>query len=88
MPEFKKSTRKNKKYMVKYKGKWIHFGDLRYSHYQDNTGLGLYRHLNHGDLDRRANYLTRATGIKNKKGKLTYHDKSSANYYSVRYLWL
>ena len=87
MPEFKRSTRKNKKYMVRYNGKWIHFGDTRYKHYEDTTGLGLYSHLNHGNSARRANYLTRATGIKNKSGELTYHDKSSPNYYSVRYLW-
>ena len=26
-------------------------------------------------------------GIKNKQGELTWKDKNSANYYSVRYLW-
>jgi hypothetical protein len=28
MPEFKKSTRKDKKYMVKVGDKWIHFGAI------------------------------------------------------------
>ena len=26
--QFKKSTHKDKKYMVLYNGKWIHFGDI------------------------------------------------------------
>ena len=32
IPKMKQSTRKNKKYMVKYKGQWIHIGDTRYEH--------------------------------------------------------
>jgi len=35
--EFKKSTRKNKKYMVYYNGKWIHFGDTSFGQYEDKT---------------------------------------------------
>tara|TARA_R110000772_G_scaffold97604_1_gene196942 strand:- start:1120 stop:1302 length:183 start_codon:yes stop_codon:yes gene_type:complete len=55
--------------------------------YKDTTGLGLYSHKDHGDLIRRKSYLARAKGIKNKKGELTWKDKESANYYSVRFLW-
>ena len=88
MPEFKKSTRKGKKYMVKTpSGRWIHFGALNMEHYKDSTGLGLYNHLNHNDKDRRKRYLARAKGIKNKQGKLTWNNPESANYYSVKYLW-
>ncbi len=88
MPEFKKSTRKGKKYMVKTpSGKWIHFGSSSMEQYRDSTGLGLYSHLNHNDKDRRKRYLARAKGIKNKQGKLTWNDPESANYYSVRFLW-
>ena len=88
MPEFKKSTRKGNKYMVKTpSGKWIHFGASDMEQFKDNTGLGLYTHKNHNDTERRRKYLARAKGIKNKKGELTYRDKESANYYSVKYLW-
>jgi hypothetical protein len=84
---FKKSTRKNKKYMVKYNNKIIHFGDKRYEHYEDKTPLKLYSNLDHKNDKRRLNYLRRAMGIRNKKGELTYKDPSTANYYAIRYLW-
>lgn len=83
----KKSTQKNKKYMILYKNKWIHFGDKRYQHYRDSTGLGIYSHLDHMDKERRRKYLLRSKAIKNKKGQLTWNDKSSSNYYSIKYLW-
>lgn len=85
--EFRRSTRKNKKYMVFHKDKWIHFGDTRYEQFEDQTPLKLYSHLNHFDKKRRMNYLQRAKGIKDKNGNLTYLDKNSPNYYSVKYLW-
>ena len=88
MPEFKKSTRKDKKYMVKTpSGKWIHFGNKNFQQFKDSTGLGLYTHLNHGDKERRKRYLARAKGIKDKQGNLTWKNKESANYYSIKYLW-
>lgn len=86
--EFKKSTRKGKKYMVKTaSGKWVHFGSSSNEQFKDSTGLGLYSHLDHNDTERRRKYLARAKGIKNKKGELTYRDKESANYFSTRFLW-
>ena len=88
MPEFKKSTRKGKKYMVRTpKGKLIHFGASSMQQFKDTTGLGLYTHLNHGDKERRKRYLARAKGIKDKNGNLTWKNPESANYYAVRYLW-
>ena len=87
MPVFSKSKAKNKKYAVIYNGKTINFGDSRMAQYKDSTGLGLFSSKNHLDPIRRKSYLARAKGIKNKKGELTWKDKSSANYYSVRYLW-
>ncbi len=76
-----KSKAKNKKfsvYVLDEKGskKLIHFGDSRY---QDFT--------QHKDEKRRQSYLKRAKGIKNKKGELTYKDKNTANYWSVKTLW-
>ena len=85
--EIKQSTRKNKKYMVKVNDKWIHFGDVRYAQYKDKTPLKLYSDLDHKDKKRRENYLKRAKAIRNKHGELTYLDKNSPNYYSVKYLW-
>ena len=86
--QFAKSTLKGKKYMlVAPNGKTIHFGSLSNEHYKDSTGLGLYTHLNHNDEKRRKSYLARAKGIKNKNGNLTYKNKNSSNYYSIRYLW-
>ena len=88
MPEFKKSTRKGKKYMVRTpKGKLIHFGASSMQQFKDTTGLGLYTHLNHGDKERRKRYLARAKGIKDKNGNLTWKNPESPNYYAVRYLW-
>ena len=89
--EFKKSTRKNKKYMVRLLDNptngWIHFGDLRYEHYKDKTPLKLYSNLDHNDKQRRKDYLTRSMAIKDKQGNLTYNNKNSPNYYSIKYLW-
>ena len=86
--DFKKSTRKGKKYMVMTPSKkWIHFGSLSNEHYKDTTPLKLYTYLDHNDETRRAAYLARAKGIKNKKGELTYLNKNSANYYSINFLW-
>ena len=86
--EIKQSTQKNKKYMVKLNiDKWIHFGDSRYEQFRDSTPLKLYSYLDHKDKERRKNYLLRAKGIKNKSGALTYLDKNSPNYWSIKYLW-
>ena len=85
-PTFLKSTRKNKKYMVKNNDKWVHFGDTRYEQYEDKA-LGLFQDQNHYDKKRRESYRKRSRGIKDKHGNLTYLDKSSPNFYSYKYLW-
>jgi hypothetical protein len=79
---FGESTRKGKKYMVsfKWKGKTYirHFGALGYKHFKDNTGLGIYSHLDHGDKKRRDRYYARQ-GFTN--------DPLSPKYWSNKYLW-
>ena len=70
------STRKNKKFVVSYGGKEIHFG---HPAYQDFT--------QHGDKKRRESYLRRARGIRDKAGRQTYRNKASPNYWSYRILW-
>ena len=37
--------------------------------------------------EQRKSYRARASGIKNKKGQLTYKMKDTANYWSYHYLW-
>mgnify|MGYP003661673101 FL=1 len=71
-----KSNRKNKKFKVLTKKGVIHFGSSKYEDFRQ-----------HKDKKRQKNYCNRAKGIKNKKGKLTYKDKNTANYWSINYLW-
>lgn len=91
MPVFSKSTRKDKKYMVVYNGKKIHFGAIQngtpMDQYKDSTGLGIYSKYDHGDKKRRASYRSRHKAIKLKDGSLAYKNKSSPSYYSWMYLW-
>ena len=75
-----KSKAKNKKYSVyvlkNNKKSLIHFGDSRYEDFTQ-----------HKDKKRQQSYLSRAKGIKNKQGELTYKDKNTSNYWAVNYLW-
>jgi hypothetical protein len=75
-----KSNRKNKKfYVIVTKGnktKRVDYGDTRYEDYTE-----------HKDRKRRARYITRASMITNKLGKLTRNDPFSPNYWSMRKLW-
>jgi hypothetical protein len=75
------SWRKGKKMVVLAKKgngqtKVIHFGDSKMQDY-----------LQHKDLNRRRNYLTRSEGIRDGSGRLTYNNIFSANYWSRRILW-
>lgn len=82
---YQKSTAKGKKLMTKVDGKVIHFGDVKMQHFKDKTGI--WSNKDHGDEKRRDSYLARASGIKNKQGKLTKNDPSSPNYHAIRVLW-
>lgn len=83
--DYMKSKRKDKKLMVVVNGKTIHFGNPKYQHYKDKTGL--WKDLDHLDPKRRKNYLARSKGITNKEGKLTKDIETSANYHAIRVLW-
>jgi hypothetical protein len=74
------SNRKNKKLQVRVGNKVISFGDARYGHFRDLTGL-LPSRMNHYDNNRRDNYLRRA------EGQGTANDPYSANYHAMRILW-
>jgi hypothetical protein len=73
------STRPDKKKMVYVKDpstgkiKTIHFGAKGYKH---NYSEKAWR-----------SYIARASGIKDKQGRLTKDNKLSANYWAIRYLW-
>lgn len=86
---YEKSTNPNKKLMVVVekdgKKRTIHFGDRKMEHFKDKSGI--WKSLDHGDTQRRKNYLTRSAGIKNKEGKLTKDDPFSPNYHARRVLW-
>ena len=81
---YEKSTRKNKKLMVRVNNKLIHFGNPLYQHFQDKTGI--WKNLDHNDPKRRKNYLKRSKGIKLKNGDLAWLEPSSPNYHAVRIL--
>ena len=86
--KFEVSNQKNKKYsVITPSGKKIHFGDKRYEHYKDTTGLGVYSHLDHNDKERRKRYRRRHSNILLKDGTPAYKNKEQPSYYSYNYLW-
>ncbi len=82
---YEKSPVKNKKLRVIVNKKTIDFGDTRYQHFKDKTGI--HKNLDHGDKKRRKNYLTRTANQKDGKGNLTLNNPESANYHARRILW-
>ena len=52
---YEKSKRKNKKLFTIVNGKEVHFGDIRYQHFKDKTGI--WKSLDHTDPKRRKNYF-------------------------------
>ena len=74
--DLKKSNRKNKKYMVLYKKKWIHFGDSRYEDF-----------LQHKDEDRRKNFKIRMSKIMLKNGIPAINVKSQPAFWSYNVTW-
>jgi len=86
---FVNKTKSKSKYFVYVKKngkvKKIGFGMKGMQQFKDK--IGYYKSLDHGDPVRRKSYLARAKGIKNKKGELTWKDKNSSNYFSIKYLW-
>jgi len=80
-----KSPRKNKKLRTVVNGVNVDFGDVRYQHFKDKTGI--WSSLDHGDKQHRKKYLTRTSGIKDGQGKLTKDDPMSPNWHSRKILW-
>ena len=82
---YEKSPVKNKKLRVIVNNKTIDFGDTRYQHFKDKTGI--HKNLDHNDPARRKNYLTRTANQKDGKGNLTLNNPESANFHARRILW-
>ena len=80
------SDKSNKKLYTIVEGKKIYFGDTKYKHFKDKTGL-LPKSENHLDEIRKTSYIARASKIKDKSGALTANNPSSPNYHSLRILW-
>ena len=74
--DLKTSTRKGKRYMILYGGKWIHFGSKTGSTYID-----------HRDVKKRDAWRARHSKITNSKGQLVHKLKSSASFWSWNLLW-
>ena len=74
--DIKRSTRKDKKWMVYYKDKWIHFGANGYSDYTI-----------HRDKRRRDRYRRRHRNIMLKDGRPAYTVKTQPAYWAYHLLW-
>lgn len=70
---YEKSSKAGKMYSAILKNKEndrevkIHFGDNKLGNYQDKTGLNAYPKLTHGDKQRRKNFRSRFSGLKQKQ---------------------
>lgn len=82
--DFKKSTSKGKKYMIKVNNKLVHFGALGYQQYHDK--IGLYSSYDHNDVTRRNLYRARHKKIYS-NGKPSYLTRYTPAWFSWNYLW-
>jgi hypothetical protein len=73
------STRKNKKYDIYKNNKYLlSFGDKRYEQFKDTTPIKYYKNHDHGDPNRKRLYYLRHGYTQ---------DRTSAKYWSNKYLW-
>ena len=86
-----KSTRDGKKLMTIIKDpntgkpKTIHFGNTKYEHFKDKTGL--WSELDHRDKERRERYRKRHAKVLKKDGTPAKDDYLKAAFHSWRVLW-
>ena len=81
--EIRRSSRSDKKYMVKVDGLWVHFGGIKpdgtpYGQFKDRTPLKLFKAYDSLDKKKRAAY--------HKRHNYTAK-KNSPGYFSKKYLW-
>jgi len=74
--DLQKSTRKNKRFMVEYQGRLIHFGSATGSTFGD-----------HGDEKKRKAWRARHSKIKLKDGRLAHQVKGTPSYFAWHLLW-
>lgn len=74
--DLRPSTRKGKKYMVRYRGRWVHFGAMGYSDFTQ-----------HRDMQRRARYRSRHSRILLKNNVPAYKVPSQPAYWAWHLLW-
>jgi len=82
---YEKSTRPNKKLMVKVGNRTIHFGARSMGHFKDKTGI--WKSKDHGDAERRKSFRARMGGVKKKDGSKAVSDPNSPAYHAMRVLW-
>ena len=77
--KFKRADKFPKKYCAIFNNpqKKVCFGDIRYQHYKDK--IGLYKHLDHNDANRRRLYRIRHRGEQN--------HKYTPGWFAWKYLW-
>lgn len=68
---------------------WVYVkADTKKGYKRIGFGLkGMQDYRQHKDKKRRASYLARSGGIKDKNGNLTKNNKNTANYWSRKVLW-
>jgi hypothetical protein len=71
-----KSNRETKRFMVLYRGKWIHFG----------SAVGK-TFIDHKDEKKRVGWKARHSKIKLKNGSLAHKVKESPSYWAWNLLW-
>jgi hypothetical protein len=74
--DLKISTRRGKKYMALWKGKWVHFG-----------ARGMSDFTIHRDKKRRDRYRVRHSKLRTKDGRIAYQIKGSPAFFSWHLLW-
>ena len=82
---YEKSTRPEKKLMVKVNNRTIHFGARNMNHFKDKTGIWKSKDTN--DPERRKSFRARMSGVKKKDGSKAVSDPNSPAYHALRVLW-
>jgi hypothetical protein len=82
---YEKSTRPDKKLMVKVNNRTIHFGARSMGHFKDKSRI--WASKDHGDPERRKSFRARMSGVKKKDGSKAVNDPNSPAYHAIRVLW-
>jgi len=82
---YEKSTRPEKKLMVKVNNRTIHFGARGMNQFRDKTRI--WKSKDTGDNVARKSFRARMGGIKKKDGSKAVNDPNSPAYHAMRVLW-